>query len=303
MSILPTNLTRTVSRQALVAKKNSPDFMFGVGIFSVVAGTFFACRATLKARPVIDSTKEKISEVKEINQSKQHHPSYSTGDYGKDLAYVYAMGAYDVLRLYGPAILLTGTGIAALTKSHNTLKERNASLTAAYAVISEAFEAYRSRVREELGEEKEIELYVGARKIEIEDESGDTKEEYVIDEETLSPYARFFDESSSSFQKDAEMNRLFIECQQNFANNLLYARGHVFLNDVYDMLGLERSSAGAVVGWVLTDEVNSGDNYIDFGIYEIRNDSFLKAWEPRVLLDFNVDGVVYDKIEKKAVTK
>ena len=303
MSIVPEKVTRAVSRQALITKKNSPDFMFGVGLFSVVAGTFFACRATLKAKPVIEATKDKVSEVKAINESKQNHPSYSTGDYGKDLAYVYALGAYDILRLYGPAILLTGTGIAALTKSHNTLKERNASLTAAYAVISEAFEAYRARVRDEVGEQKEIELYVGVSKALDTDEDGELVETHFIDEDALSPYARFFDESSSSFQKDAEMNRLFVECQQNFANNLLYARGHVFLNDVYDMLGLERSSAGAVVGWVLSDAVNSGDNYIDFGIYSTHNETFLKSWEPRVLLDFNVDGVVYDKIEKKAISK
>ena len=144
------------------------------------------------------------------------------------------------------------------------------------------------------GEEKELDMYIGRTKVSVENDDGETEEAYVVSDGGLSPYARFFDESSSSFQKNPELNKLYIQCQQNFANDMLLARGHVFLNDVYDMLGLERSSAGAVVGWVLDGD---GDNHIDFGVYDVRNEHFLKSWEPRVLLDFNVDGVVYDKIE------
>jgi hypothetical protein len=88
---------------------------------------------------------------------------------------------------------------------------------------------------------------------------------------------------------------MFIRSQQNYANDLLNARGHVFLNEVYDMLGIERTSAGAVVGWVR----GNGDNEIDFGVLNDLHSGqrFINGDERSVLLDFNVDGVVYDLIE------
>jgi hypothetical protein len=92
------------------------------------------------------------------------------------------------------------------------------------------------------------------------------------------------------------MNRLFVTCQQNYLNHVLQVRGHVFLNEAYDALGLERSTAGAVVGWVMGD---NGDNYIDFGIFEAQNARFVNGSERSILLDFNVDGVIYDKIGRK----
>lgn len=109
----------------------------------------------------------------------------------------------------------------------------------------------------------------------------------------MSPYARFFDEASANWVKDPEINHIFVQCQQNFANNLLIARGHLFLNEVYDMLGIDRSSAGQVVGWVISGD---GDNFVDFGMFEAHSARFVNGYERSILLDFNVDGVVVDKI-------
>jgi hypothetical protein len=103
---------------------------------------------------------------------------------------------------------------------------------------------------------------------------------------------------SSSWNPEPEYNLIFLQCQQNWANDQLRTRGHVFLNEVYDMLGLERSKAGAVVGWVFTKD-GSTDNFIDFGVFngetQISRD-FVNGHEGAILLDFNVDGVIYDKI-------
>jgi hypothetical protein len=62
-------------------------------------------------------------------------------------------------------------------------------------------------------------------------------------------------------------------------------------------MGFERTSAGFVVGWVLD---GNGDGYIDFGLSEARSSRFMNAEERSVILDFNVDGVVYDLIDQKA---
>jgi hypothetical protein len=159
---------------------------------------------------------------------------------------------------------------------------------AAYALVQQAYDEYRERVREELGEDRELEMYHGPKT--------DPKNKELLelgDPNKRSPYSKIFDEYSNCWEKDPELNRLFVQCQQNYANNLLHARGHVFLNEVYDMLGIERTKAGAVVGWVIGHD---GDNFVDFGIYDPDNSKFVNGYERSIVLDFNVDGVIYDKI-------
>lgn len=111
-----------------------------------------------------------------------------------------------------------------------------------------------------------------------------------------SDYARFFDETCAPWEKDPEYNVCFLNQQQNFANDLLRRQGYLFLNDVYDMLGIARTKAGQVVGWVYDEKNPIGDNYVDFGLYDLRNARFVNGYEKSILLDFNVDGVILDKI-------
>lgn len=102
-------------------------------------------------------------------------------------------------------------------------------------------------------------------------------------------YNRIFDYTTSSqCQKDPELNRVFVKCQEDFANHLLKTRGTVLLNDVYDLLGFSRTSYGAVVGWALSN----GDT-IDFGVKELPG---FDDESTTMFLDFNVQGLVFDKI-------
>ena len=118
-------------------------------------------------------------------------------------------------------------------------------------------------------------------------------------------YAKIFDESNSNWSRNPVANLTFLRAQQNFANEKLRAEGYLFLNDVYQSLGMPRTSEGQIVGWVWDPnkeiEGHVGDDYVDFGIYnELYKDAakrdFINAAEPCVWLDFNVDGVVYDLI-------
>ena len=124
-----------------------------------------------------------------------------------------------------------------------------------------------------------------------------------LDAENLMKYtefARFFDDSSSEWQSDADTNLVFLRGQENYLNDLLRVEGHVFLNDVYNRLGLPDSSIGALVGWVYDkNDPNANESYIDFGLYDIKDSSkrrFVNGNENAVLLDFNVQGVIYDLI-------
>ena len=94
---------------------------------------------------------------------------------------------------------------------------------------------------------------------------------------------------------------MYLRHQQNYANELLRSRGYVFLNDVYDMLGIRRTKAGQIVGWVYDEKNPNIDNYIDFGIYNVHYEGardFVNGFECSILLDFNVDGPIIDLINK-----
>ena len=90
---------------------------------------------------------------------------------------------------------------------------------------------------------------------------------------------------------------MYLRRQQEFANEMLRARGHLYLNEVYDMLGFPRTKAGQIVGWIYDDKNPNGDNYVDFNIYDVTDESkrdFVNGYERSILLDFNVDGPIYE---------
>jgi hypothetical protein len=239
-----------------------------------------------------------------ITAKSLQHREYSEKDRQKDITLIYVQTSVKIVRAYGPAVILGGLSIAALTSSHNMLSRRNAALTAAYAALEKGFSEYRARVVDKYGEDEDRNLRYGTELVTV--GKGKKKEEVLrVGPGDPSIYARFFDQySSASWDKVPEYNLIFLRCQQNYANDMLKMRGHVFLNDVYDMLGLERSTAGAVVGWVgYQDKEGFGDDYIDFGIFADRDRDcfveFVNGFEGAILLDFNVDGIIYDKIEGK----
>lgn len=298
MKLISYASTRQIGRAILVAKKNSPHLFFAGGLIGSVTSTILACRATLKLEPVVDEIKKELETAKSNKEIADANDGsgiieYSDRQYAHDVTRVYARGAKELIKLYGPSMALNVASVGALTGSHLQLTRRNSALTATAAAISKAYDDYRERVREELGAEKELDIHRALSKEEVTIDGKKTIVD-VADPSRWSPYARFFDEACPNWQKDSELNRIFIQCQQNYANHLLHARGHVFLNEVYDSLGMERSRAGAVVGWVLNGDTS--DNYIDFGMFDAYNAPFVNNMERSVILDFNVDGVIFDKI-------
>lgn len=296
MKLIPDGATRLVARQVLIAKKNSPHFFFAGGLVGVLGATVLACRATLRLEENLDDVRADLQKTKTNAELAKSDPdeAYTDQDYYKDIGQVYIRSLNKFGRLYGPAVVVGGVSIAALTGSHIQLARRNTALTITLAAVSKAYEDYRIRVQEAVGREKEQELYHAVRTQEIDGEGKKKDLVKAANPNEWSPYARFFDETSPNFVKNAEYNRTFIEVQQTYANHKLRSCGHLFLNEVYDSLGFERTPAGAVVGWLWNSE--EGDNYIDFGLYEAYNVTMKHNAEPRMLLDFNVDGIIYEKI-------
>lgn len=300
MKFIPKAVSTKFGRQLLVLQKTSPQVMFAGGVVASVGATVLACRATLKLSDTLSSAEE-LKQKAEFLYDSGSNKDYTEKQYARDLTVIKVKTVLNVTKLYAPAAGLAMISVALLTGSHITLNRRNASLTAAYAAVDQAFDQYRGRVREQLGEDADRDFRYGTRVVEEKVEGTDGKNKVVkhtrVGEGEPSQYARFFDELCQDFKRNPEYNMIFLRAQQNYFNQMLQSRGHVFLNEVYDSLGIERSSAGSIVGWVLG---KGGDDYVDFGIFDDKTNSrvrdFVNGREDAILLDFNVDGVIYDKI-------
>lgn len=311
MNTLPilNNVKSIANRQLFKLQKHSPAILMVAGVAGVVTSAVMACKATTKLSGILEESKETIEKIHEVSSDETMVEKYSEEDAKKDLTIVYAQTGLKLVKLYGPSVVLGVLSIGSILASNNILHKRNVAIGAAYATIDKSFKEYRSRVVERFGKEvdRELKYNIKAQKIEetIKDpETGKEKKVKtnidVCDMDGYSDYARFFDEGCTGWEKNAEYNLMFLRAQQQYANDLLRSRGHVFLNEVYDMLGIERTKAGQAVGWVYdTSEEHTGDNYIDFGIYNIHrkaNRNFVNGYERNILLDFNVDGVILDLI-------
>ena len=270
-----------------------------------------ACRATLKVNDILEEKNKAVEVIH--NCAEDETINYNEEDKKKDLTILYTQTGVKLAKLYLPSILLGSLSIASIISGYKILNKRNVALAAAYTVVDKGFKNYRKNVIERFGEEvdKELRYNIKAKQIEEKytDKNGNEKTRkktvYEIAEdkkpgEGISEYAKFFDEwNTDEHSKDPEYNLMFLRKQQDYANEVLKHQGYLFLNEVYDMLGIPRTQAGQVVGWIYDEKNPNGDNYVDFGIYDLHDQQkrdFVNGLERNILLDFNVDGVIYDKI-------
>lgn len=296
-------------------KKRSPEILMITGTVGIAVSTVMACKATLKIDEILDQSKtdvDKIHNAIEVYDESE----YSKEDSVKDLAIVYARTGHNLLKLYGPSLALGTISLGCMYGSHHILKRRNIALGAAYAAVSEGFKQYRNRVAKRFGDEveKQIKYNVQTKKVEetVVDEDGNetvvVKQVPYIDgsPDPISPYARFFEKYSvdkdgkscinPNWQTSNEYNLMFLKAQQNYANDKLKAKGYLYLNEVYEMLGLPISKEGQIVGWIYNEDNPIGDNYVDFGLYKSSDNysDFVYGFDNGILLDFNVDGNIWD---------
>lgn len=317
---LITKLSGTMHKIGFQIKKHSPEILVVAGTVGVVASAVMACRATIKATDIIAEAKTNIDAIHDCmaNQTLIEEGDYSIEQGQKELTIAYTQAGVGLVKLYGPAIALGALSLASIVTSNNILRQRNVALAAAYATVDKGFKEYRSRVVERFGKEvdKQLRYNLKAKEIEtkvVNEETGEEKTvtktiKNYVDPTDVSGYARFFEEYTRDdkgnvcknlfWNRQNEYNLLFLKSRQQYANDLLKAKGRLFLNEVYDMLGFPPSKAGQVVGWVYDMEHPLGDNFVDFGIYASPDNysDFMYGDNEAILLDFNVDGNVWESM-------
>lgn len=304
-------MTTGFHKTGLKLKKHSPEILVVAGVIGTVTSAVMACKATLKVNDILADTKDQLDKIHECASDPHMSSKYTEEDAKKDTTIVYAQTGVKLVKLYGPSIALGVLSITSILASNNILRKRNVALAAAYTTIDKSFKEYRNRVIERFGKEVDHELKYNIKKQKVEEtvtdpETGKEKKVKktvdVAGPELASPYARFYDDGCTSWEKDAEANLFFLRAEQNLANDRLRARGYLFLNEVYERLGIPTTKAGQIVGWIYDPENpdHQGDDYVDFGIYDINREKsrdFVNGYERVILLDFNVDGPILDQIE------
>lgn len=290
------------SKTVMKLKKHSPEILVVAGIAGTVVSAVLACKATTKVAEILDETKGTLDTIHEgMETGAINGQEYTTEDGKKDTVVVYAQTGMKLAKLYAPAIILGTLSITSILASNNILRKRNVALGAVYAAIDKSFKEYRGRVIERFGEQVDTELKYGIKakkfeEIEVDPETGREKKVkktvMVADPNLQSDYAVYFDSKSRNYETNPDYNRMFLKAQQAFANDKLQTRGHLFLNEVLDDLDLPRTPAGQIVGWTK----DGPDGYVNFRIVEVERETEDGRHEPALLLDFNVEGNIWEKM-------
>lgn len=290
------------SKAVMKLKKHSPEILVVAGIAGTVVSAVLACKATTKVAEILDETKGTLDIIHDgMETGAINGQEYTTDDGKKDTVVVYAQTGMKLAKLYGPAIILGTLSITSILASNNILRKRNVALGAAYVAIDKSFKEYRGRVIERFGDQVDTELKYGIKakkfeEIEVDPETGKEKKVkktvMVADPNLQSDYAVYFDSKSRNYETNPDYNRMFLKAQQAFANDKLQTRGHLFLNEVLDDLDLPRTPAGQIVGWTK----DGPDGYVNFRIVEVERETEDGRHEPALLLDFNVEGNIWEKM-------
>ena len=308
---LISKLSRSFHKVGFKFKKHSPEILAVTGVVGIITSAVMACKATIKVNDIVNEAKETVDKIHE-SVGKGLHTSdgeeYTEEVAKKDLTIVYAQTGLKFVKLYGPSIALGIASIACLLGSNHILRKRNLALAAALTNVATSFKEYRGRLVDRFGKDVDRELRFGIKAKEVEetvvDKDGNettvTKTVEVVDPNTAhSLYSIVFCEGNTGWTRNAELNKVFLIQQQNWANDKLKMNGVLTLNEVYDMVGAPRTAYGQIAGWVWTEDGTIGDNFVDFGLFDVNNEKacdFINGREKSIILDFNCIGNILEYI-------
>jgi hypothetical protein len=310
---LLTALSKKTQKAVNKVQKHSPEILIFAGVGGVVVSTVMACKATTKLGDILTESRVEIETIKQHFVDTQAQEKFPNDEGVKELnkketkliTVAYIQTGVKVVKLYAPSAAIGVLSVSSIFASNNILKKRNIALAAAYTTLDTSFKEYRIRVANRFGEEVENEIRYNMKSQKIEevevDENGKEKKVKktvkVAGVDGNSDYARYFDRTSKEWVQDHSYREMFLRSRQSYANDKLKANGLLYLNEAYELLGLPKSKAGQVVGWVYDPNNERGDNFVDFGIKEVYRKDETKdndVFEKVFLVDFNVDGNIWE---------
>lgn len=283
--------------------KHAPTILSVGASIGVVATSALAWRA---GRTFEDVEYRNYEQIKDCQNRADEIPDEEVPSIERKNRLAFAL---DAARHIAPTVIIGGTTIALIYFSNSISRKRMAALSAAYFAVQNAFDNYKAKMVDTLGKETVDKIVqpklpnYGKTAEEIlenddRNDAADVTDAVLSMVRECSPYARIISETSSTaWDPNEDYTVMNLTEIQAWANRRLQKKGHLFLNEVFDQLGLSRMKEGALVGWLKNGD---GDGYISFGDFESAiyrvPDYERKSIHSNVVVDFNVDGVIWDKI-------
>lgn len=327
ISNLTTSISRSTGMLGLKVQAHSPELLIAGGVVTLIGGVVVACMASHKVDDVIDEHCKAVGEIHdqeaEENEAIDSEDNTSEGaeakkSVQKDLTYTYFRTGLKFVKLYAPAVCLIGLSLTCFLSSNNILQKRNVALSSAFTALSQEFSDYRERVAARIGEtaEKEIHYNLESETVDVKtkDENGKTVTEKQTTYSALSNapgsmYARYFNKQTSIYYKRNHMyNEDFLKCSYENLNNLLKARGYLFLNEVYQELGMPIVDYGQMAGWIYDPDSRIRPSHSDTDLLDLRIQEVIEPFNPLDpdakreniwMIDPNVEGNILGYINKR----
>lgn len=301
-------LTRAYGATKMVLKAKGPTIMVVSGVASMGAAAVIGAKQTLKAEEVLAKHTpelEKVDQARKLNVA-----GYQDDEATRDRFRVYGAAAFDLGRLYAvPGLLFIG-GAGLVFGGHHMMVKRNAQMAIAFTALKKAFDTYRERAVESMGPDFDQAMMNGWR---IEEERDPHTGELISDRPVRDweasredPYNRVFaQDTTSEWEDNLGVNRMFILQQVKSAQRLLNNRGYLYLNELYEALGFPTTDIGQVCGWRVR-RLNDGSRDIptvDVGIDTPMPEGWVYNDRNEIFLDINCQGFIVGGEVQRALEK
>lgn len=305
---LATAAGRGLRSLGLSARRYGPTGLFVAGVGVGIAAVVQAVKDTRNGGGEVLDRYDKVKTKLKKNLEDPDMKAYGEKEYKRDLRAAKKDCTIDCAKAYKKTGMKAAIAFALGTAGFVITKKQLRNTAAALGTMTATFAGYRANVVEDLGEEKDFEYLhnIKTRKVEKTELDPETGEEKKVEEEIkvvetsddpgidgYSRWARFYDDSCKEWTKDSAYNLAFLLARQEEANSRLKRDGYLFLNDVYEMLGIQKTYEGQIYGWRYLKNNPRGDNKVDFGIhngYSVEARDFVNGYKNVILLDFNLDG-------------
>ena len=228
---IPSSLVRVATRSIATVKKYSPQIMMAVGAVTSVAAVVEAVKQTPKALDILDEHKEQRDKIQEARD--EYPEEYSEQEYKKELAALYIRTGSKLGKTYLMPVIMEATSLLCFFNAHRIVSARNKQLAAALATVTDAYNSYRNKMIEELGEEREEQIRLGLesekRKVDVTDpETGKVKKEtkvinrFIVGKSELGPWDILWTETDMNYDQSEELNDLTLNSIANTWSRLLY---------------------------------------------------------------------------------
>lgn len=205
-------MNKVLFKTKLFWQRNSSTVLTCMAGVGVVGTAVLAAKATPKALALIEEAKEeKEDDLTTLETVLVAAPAYI------------------------PAVVTGAATLICLFGANALNKRQQAALTSAYALLDNSYKEFKAKVQEVYGEE-------GLNRI----RSEIAKDHYDESVRTSDEKQLYFDEWSGRW---FESTKADVMAAQYELNRIMISDGGVYLNEWYDLVGLELTEAGEFMGW------------------------------------------------------